>query len=165
MFNDNGVASITFHGIKNDTSRSGFNVHLPCDENVLVDPVSALQTYIARTDTHSPYPEASAFVTLQPPFRALRTSTTANIVDEVIRIAGLGNQGYSAKTFLPTGATAAIDSGKNPDIVTKTGRWKTASVFRDHYVHSHPPADYTHECFCFTSDSLDKYKATLYFRQ
>ena len=62
-------------------------------------------------------------------------------MEEAIRIEGMGNQGYSAKTFRPTGATAAIDSGKNPDIVMKTGRWKTASVFRDHHVHSHPPAD------------------------
>ena len=66
-------------------------------------------------------------------------------MEEAIHITGLGNQGYSAKAFRPTGATAAIDSGKNPDIVMKTGRWKTASVFPDHYVHSHPPADYTHD--------------------
>ena len=69
---------------------------------------------------------------LHPPFRALRTSTIANIMEEAICTAGLENKGYSAESFLPTGATAAIDSGENPDIVMKTGRWKTASVFRDH---------------------------------
>ena len=69
---------------------------------------------------------------LHPPFRALRTSTTGNIMEEVICPAGLENKGYSAESFLPTSATAAIDSGENPDIVMKTGRWETASVFRDH---------------------------------
>ena len=65
-------------------------------------------------------------------------------MEEAIRTAGLENKGYSAKSFRPTGATAAIDSGENPDIVMKTGRWKTASVFRDRYVHSQPPIDHTH---------------------
>ena len=144
-FHDNGSASIIFHGIKNDTTICGFEVLLPCDENARLDPVSALKSYITRTDIHRPYPEAPAFLTLQPPFRAIRASTVANLMEEAIRIAGLGNQGYSAKTFRPTGATAAIDSGKHPDIVMKTSRWKTASVFRDHYVHSQPPADFTHD--------------------
>ena len=144
-FHDNGSASIVFHGIKNDTTRSGFEVLLPCDENARLDPVSALKSYITRTDIHRPYPEAPVFLTIQPPFRAIRASTVVNLMEEAIRIAGLGNQGYSAKTLRPTGATAAIDSGKHPDIVMKTGRWKTASVFRDHYVHSQPPADFTHD--------------------
>ena len=84
------------------------------------------------------------FIMLQPPFRELRTSAIANIMEEAIRTAGLENKGYSAKSFRPTGATAAIDSGENPDIVMKTGPWKTASVFRDRYVYSQPPIDHTH---------------------
>ena len=92
-------------------------------------------------------PGAPVFITLQPPFRALRTSTIANIMEEAIRTAGLENKGYSAKSFRPTGETAAIDSGQNPDIVMKTGRWKTASVFRDHYVDLQPPIDHSHNVF------------------
>ena len=92
-------------------------------------------------------PGAPVFIMLQPPFRALRTSTIANIMEEAIRTAGLENKRYSAKSFRPTGETAAIDSGQNPDIVMKTGRWKTASVFRDHYVHLQPPIDHSLNVF------------------
>ena len=151
---------IAFYGIKNDTSRSGFEARLPCDGNVLLGPVSALHTYITRTEAHRPSPEALVFITLQPPFRALRKSTIANIMEEAIRGAGLGNQGNSANSFHPTGATAAIDFGRNPDIVMKTCRWETASVFRDHYVHLQPPTDYTHDV-CSTTDSSDN-TGTLY---
>jgi len=66
-------------------------------------------------------------------------------MEDAIRLAGLGNHGYSAKDFRPTGATATIDSGTNPDIVVQTGRWKTASVFWDHLMHSKPPAEFTHD--------------------
>ena len=84
-------------------------------------------------------------------------------MEEAIRSAGLGNQGNSANSFHPTGATAAIDFGRNPDIVMKTCRWETASVFRDHYVHLQPPTDYTHDV-CSTTDSSDQYRNSL-FRQ
>ena len=85
--------------LKNDTSRSSFDVHLPGDANVLLDPVSALRTYITRTDTQHPYPEAPGFIALQPPFRALKAGTVANIMEDAIRLVGLRNFGYSAKDF------------------------------------------------------------------
>ena len=80
-FHNNGSASITFHGIQNDTSRPGFDVQL--------DPVSALHTYITgryfmyittRTEAHRPFTGAPVFITLKPPFRAIQTSTIANIM-------------------------------------------------------------------------------------
>ncbi len=60
-------------------------------------------------------------------------------MNEAIRLAGLNNQGFSAKSFRPTGATIAIDSGCDPEITMRQGRWKTRSVFFEHYVHSKPP--------------------------
>ena len=144
-FHVRGSASITFRGIKNDASKSGFDVHLHCDANNLLDPVSALQTYISRTVTQRPNPVASFFITLQPPFRALRISTMAKVMEEAIRSVGLGNQGLSVKDFRHTGATAAIDSGLHPDIVMKTGRLKKARHFCYHYVHSKPLEEYTHD--------------------
>jgi len=121
-FREDGSAGIAFHGIKNDTLRSSFDFHLPGDANVLLDPVSAIRTYITRTDSQRPYPEAPGFIALQPRFRALKARSVANIMEDAIRLAGLGNHGYSAKDFRPTGATAAIESGTNPDIVMKTGQ-------------------------------------------
>lgn len=115
-FRDDGLASIVFfYGIKNDTSRSGFDAHLPDDAYPHLDPVLALQTYITRTDAQCPYPAAPVFVTLQSLFRALQAGTIASIMEDAIRIAGLRDQGYSAKDFRPTGATVAIDSGTNPE--------------------------------------------------
>ena len=112
---------------------------------MLLDPVSALRPYITRTDTQRRYPEVPGFIALQPPFRALKAGTVANIMEDAIRLAGLGNHGYSAKDFRPIGATTAFESGTNPDIVMKTGQWKAAFVFRDHYVHSKPPAEFIHD--------------------
>ena len=56
---------------------------------------------------------------------------------------GLAGQGFSAKSFRPTGATRAIDGGIDPEIVQKMGRWKCTEVFREHYVHSKTPTIYT----------------------
>ena len=123
----------------------GIDVHLHCDANNLLDPISALQTNISRTVTQHPNPVASFFRTLKPPFRAFRTSTMAKVIEEAIRSVGLGNQGLSAKDFRRTGATAAIDSGLHPDIAMKTGQLKKARHFCYHYVHSKPPEEYTHD--------------------
>ena len=64
-------------------------------------------------------------------------------LDSAINMAGLSNQGYSAKCFRPTGATYAIQLGYDPEIIMRVGRWKTRSVFFEHYVHSQVPSDYT----------------------
>ena len=85
------------------------------------------------------------FLTLQAPFHAITATTVASILEDVIEGAGLGGQGFSAKSFKPTGVTGGIGSGQSPDIVMKMGRWKTASVFYGHCVHAHKPDDFTGE--------------------
>ena len=83
------------------------------------------------------------FLTLTKPYRALDASTVASSMNEVIQLAGLHKHGYSAKCFRPTGATVAIQKEKDPAGVMPTGRWKTQSVFSNHYVHAKTSASYT----------------------
>ena len=134
-----GGANITFHGIKNDTSRTGFSVFLQPSEEEKLNPVLALQDYISRTKHNRPE-DNPVFLTLIPPYRAISAGTVATVLNDAIKLAGLDGHGFSAKSFRPTGATAAIDMKCDPEIAMQLGRWKTRSVFFDHYVHSRPPA-------------------------
>ena len=131
---------IQFFGIKNDTSRSGFEVFVPSHKNVILDPKTTLQHYLERTD--SVRTDGAVFLSLQRPYRALSASSIAKILDDAIGLAGLSGQGFSAKSFRPTGATCAIHQGVDPNIVQKIGRWKCQDVFFQHYVHSKTPVDF-----------------------
>lgn len=135
-------AKITFFGIKNDTSRTGFEVLLPRADQLQLDPVSTLECYIQRTSDHRPS-GGPVFLSLRAPFVALQASSVAKILEESIKLAGLGERGYSAKSFRPTGATSAIESNINPEIVRKVGRWKDSEVFFAHYVHARTPDEFT----------------------
>ena len=57
-----------------------------------------------------------------------------------IKLSGLEGLGYSAKFFRPTGATAAIQAGENPELIMKLGRWKTPEIFYGHYIHDDTPS-------------------------
>jgi site-specific recombinase XerD len=138
-FREDGSARITLFGIKNDGNRSGFEITVPRHENPQLDPVGALHDYMQFT---SPVDNA-VFVSLKKPYTALGAQSIANILEDAIELAGLGGQGFSAKSFRCTGATAAIEAGQDPNIVMKMGRWKTESVFYEHYVHSRTPANFT----------------------
>ena len=135
----NDGANITLHGIKNDTTRTGFAVFLQPTKEAKLNPVQALRDYIDCTQQVRP-PAKPVFLTLTAPYKAISASTVATILNEAIKLAGLDGMGYSAKSFRPTGATAAIDMHCDPDIAMRLGRWKTRSVFYEHYVHSKPPA-------------------------
>ena len=50
-------------------------------------------------------------------------------MEQFICLAGLGEQGFSAKSFRPTGATSAIEQRVNPEVIRKVGRWKNSEVF------------------------------------
>ena len=139
-FTEDGV-HVSFFGIKNDTKRDGFVVYLPKYEDVIVDPVSCLQDYIDKTERYRH--DKSVFLSLKSPFQGLSASSVAKILEESIDLAGLKGQGFTAKSFRPTGATVAIDQGLDPKIVQQVGRWKTADVFFQHYVHSRTPDEYT----------------------
>ena len=55
----------------------------------------------------------------------------------------MDNQGFSAKSFRPTGATRSIAAGVIPEIIMKVGRWVTKGAFLNNYVHKVAPASFT----------------------
>ena len=126
---------IRFHGIKNDTSRKGFEVSVPRASVKKLDPVDCLQYYIEKTDCHRSVENNAVFLGLNKPHKALSSSAVAGILQEAIDMAGLKNQGFSAKSFRPTGATAAVSTDCDPNVAMQLGRWKSETVFFEHYVH------------------------------
>ena len=135
-------ARVTIFGAKNDTNRSGFQVLMPPHSNPKLDPVDSLRVYLHRTAQFRP-PTRPVFLALNAPHNALTAVQIGQILNEAIRLAGLSGLGYSAKYFRPTGATLAVAAGIDPEVVRKAGRWKTAHVFYEHYVHSRTPAALT----------------------
>ena len=127
---DTGAVSLMFTGIKNDTSRSGFQVTIPATDNSMLDHISALSVYVHRTKM---FPNNirghPVFLPLQTPYHALSADTIRYILDTAIDMAGLAGQGFSAKCFRPTGTTYAIALGYDPEIVMRIERWKMRSVF------------------------------------
>lgn len=140
-FSDNG-AKITLFGIKNDTSRTGFEVTVPSGSNRKTDPVRTLQDYISRTQRYRGA-NGPVFISLKAPYGALSAASIARELERAISLAGLDGMGYSAKSFRPTGATSAIEGNIDPEIVRKVGRWKNSEVFFRHYVHSRTPEAFT----------------------
>lgn len=146
-FPADGGVTIEFLGIKNDTSRQGFVVTIPGSVIHKVDAASALKTYITRTAAVRTTPEQPLFLTLKKPYSALTAGSIASVLNKSIELAGLDRSVYSAKSFRPTGATVAIDNGVDSDVARRIGRWKTASVFLDHYVHSRVSPSYVSDVF------------------
>ena len=71
------------------------------------------------------------------------SSQIVNILNECIQLAGLDISVYSAKSFRPTCATRAIQAGCDPKKTMRVGRWKTETVFFEHYVHDKTPDNFT----------------------
>ena len=81
------------------------------------------------------------FLSLHPPYRALKDSSIGHILFEAITLADLGGKALPL-SFRPTGATFAIDGGIIPHVVQHLGRWKLTDVFFKHCVHSKTPGDF-----------------------
>ena len=97
--------------------------------------------------------EGAVFLTLQQPYKGITSSTVAKILASAIDLAGLKDKGYGPKSFRPTGATAAVATGHDPEKVRKLGRWKTDSVFLEHYVHVIPNMNFTSDVLNFSGNS------------
>ncbi len=151
VFHADGSATFTLFGIKNDRSRSGFEVRLPGGANNKVDPVVSLQCYLRRTQQFlsgsPPYP---VFLALRAPYKGISSGTIGQILSASIQAAGLGGMGYTMRSFRPTGATAAVQSGTKPETAMQIGRWKSDVVFRDRYVYPLADPDYTDNIINFT---------------
>ena len=145
QFTADGSLVVTFLGVKNDSQRTGFQVTLPPSNDTKMDPVGALRTYLSRTESVRCPTTKPAFLTLVRPFKAISASTVAEILQQAITAAeqfGLPT-GHRPKDFRPTGATRAVQLGFDTDDIQRLGRWKTRSVFLDHYVHNTIQSSYT----------------------
>ena len=131
MFNSDGSVTILFFGVKNDSSRLGFEVRVESDPNPVRDPVSCLKTYFSRT-----FPtDNSVFVSLSNPQTGLSTASIAKIMKTCIVQAGLPPDTYTARCFRPSAATGAILSGCNPETTRLRGRWKENTTFSNRYIY------------------------------
>ena len=145
-FLEDGGCVITLHRIKNDYHRDRFEIPIVPSKDSKLDPVKMLKCYIERTK----YMRSSScplFVALKSPFAAISARTVSRILEKSIVMAGLGGCGYSAKCFRPTGATNAVQAGKNPDMIRKIGHWKNSETFENHYVHIHPTKHFSDTIF------------------
>ena len=117
--------------------------------NRAVDPVDALRVYLDRTESIRCPVSKPVFLSLVRPFTAVSAGSVAAILQEAIYFAekhGL-SKGHTPKDFRPTGATRAVQLGFDTDDVQRLGRWKTRSVFLDHYVHNRVDPSYTQKMF------------------
>jgi len=142
VFNDDGSLTVTFFGIKNDSTRTGFEVRIPPSAEMTLDPVRCLKDYL-RVTTASRVKGGPVFLALKRPYKGLSSGTIGEILKKAISLAGLENQGFTPRSFRPTGATAAVNSGCPPETAMQLGRWKTKEVFFNRYVYPNAPQEYT----------------------
>ena len=138
-----GSISIEFHGIKNDYSRDSFKVQVQQASNSKICPVVTLKCYLDRTSSLVDSQTGPVFVTLNRPYSAPMASSVSGILNKAIDIIGLSGQGFSAKCFRPSGATATVEAWHNPNSMCKIGRWKDQATFEEYYVHAKAPANIT----------------------
>ena len=136
--------TIIFQGIKNDTSRGGYEVCIPRAADAKVDPVACLQAYMNRiAEQRHRDTRRAVFLTLHSPFKAITANIMAQVLKMAIQAAGLGDRGFSAKSFRPAGASVSISSNCPPETAMQIVRRKTSEVFFSHYVYPRAPGNYT----------------------
>jgi len=79
-FSENG-ATFTLFDIRNDTSRSGFEVCIPRASVEKIDPIATLEAYIARTNSNRAV-AGPVLISLRAPYAANTASSIARILEE-----------------------------------------------------------------------------------
>ena len=120
-FNEDGSVTLQFFAIKNDYSRSGFVIRLPPAKDAGLDLVRCLKDYM---------PHRAPTVTQQPRFPLsadslprIKSSTVSDIPWPSIVDTGLQGQGFTPRSFHPTGATAAVCSHCDASTAHQIGHW------------------------------------------
>ena len=78
---EDGSVTNHFWGIKNDSTRSGFEVNIPPNTNFYLDPLKCLKDYIARTQDMRPCDTKPLFISLIQPYKALKSDTIGHILE------------------------------------------------------------------------------------
>ena len=118
FFTEQGMV-LYLHGVKNDYSRDGFHVCVNLASDPVICPVRTLEDYLERTSGASP--KGPVFVLLKDVYKPITVTVISGILNKAIKLAGLDSKVYSAKNFRPTSATAAVESGLEPDQVRAVG--------------------------------------------
>ena len=82
--------------------------------------------------------KALLFVSLKDVYKPITVTVISGILNKAIKLASLDSKVYSAKSFRPTSATAAVEVGLEPDQVRAIGQWQCQETFEHHYVHALP---------------------------
>lgn len=154
MFHEDGSLTVTFFGIKNDSSRTGFEVRIPKSSSSRNDVVDTLKTYLNRTKDQTTE-KGPVFISLNKPYKGITATTVSKVLSESISLAGLSDKGFTPKCFRPSAANAAIKSGCDAETAMHVGRWKTKDVFYDHYVHAMAPSQFTSDAMRFSGLQYD----------
>ena len=78
-----------------------------------------------------------------PVYKPVTVTVILGILNKAIKLASLDSKVYSAKSFRPTSATAAVEAGLELDQVRAIGRWQCQETFEHHYVHALPDKAFT----------------------
>ncbi|KAK6178231.1 hypothetical protein SNE40_013040 [Patella caerulea] len=125
IFQSDGSMKVTFFGIKNDSSRTGFTILVQPCSIVKLCPVKTLYDYIRITNYNRSFiPSQPVFISLYKPFKALNSSGISIVTREAIEAACLPSS-FTPKDFRPTGATVAAEAGFPSELNFAVGRWKT----------------------------------------
>ena len=113
--------------------------------NLASDPViclvRTLEDYLERTSGAGH--KSHVFVSLKDVYKLVTVTVILGILNKVIKLAGLDSKVYSAKSFRPMSATAAVESGLELDQVRAIDRWQCQETFEHHYVHALPDKAFT----------------------
>lgn len=144
VLNGDECVSINFFGIKNDTDRSGFEITVSGTNDPGSYPVGAVKACIEATAMNRELCSDNLCL-------LHCESHSKSILSEAIELAGLGDKGFTPRSFRPTGATAssAIAANTKPEIAMLIGRWITDRVFREIYVYRLVHDSYTRDIFQF----------------
>ena len=107
-----------------------------------MDPVATLRAYIERT-RYQRSDKKPLFLSLKPLFGAISAKTVGRVSSKAIKLVGLEELSYNAKSFCLTGATMAVQAGLIPDSIRKIDRWKCSETFENHHVHAQPVEEFT----------------------
>ena len=114
VFHGDGSLSITFLGVKNDLTRTDLQVTVPMFLGTQIGPSGALHSYIQVTawaQPHGPNTISPLFLSLQPPYVAIKASMVGAVLEEAIALSGFAGKGDTAKSFRPTEAKLSIEHG------------------------------------------------------
>lgn len=97
-------------------------------------PVSALRSYISRTEINRPQgQDGRLFISLISPYGAVTGNTIARWIKSFLKLAGIDTSVFSAHSTRGAASSLAIAKGLSVDTVLQAGHWSSHSTFSRFY--------------------------------